>query len=70
MAKKASFKTQTRAGESVTVYGELCTNDKGVEQVRVWTKYANYGFYNLSRFENGVLTAKSFKNLMTGKDND
>lgn len=66
MAKKASFKTHNRAGEEVTVYGEVCTNDAGIEQVRVWTKYANYGFYNLSRFENSTLTASSFRNLMLG----
>ena len=82
MAKKASFKTVSRSGESVTVYGELTKANKVTDwngnditppfipQVRVWTKYANYGLYNLDRFEGGVLTSKSFQNLMMpDKDN-
>lgn len=65
MAKKVSFKTPNRSGELVTVYGQECVSPDGTPQVRVWTKYANYGFYNLDRFEGGTLTARSFRNLMT-----
>jgi hypothetical protein len=68
MAKKAMFTATSKAGTPLNVYGETCENDQGVAQVRVWTKYANYGFYNLDRFENGVLTAKTLRKLMTGKD--
>lgn len=67
MAKKTSFKAPTKAGTLINVYGEACVNDEGVEQVRVWTKYANYGFYNLSRFENNELTSTSLRKLMIGK---
>lgn len=66
MARKTSFKTRTRSGDEVTVYGAVCVNDHGVEQVRVWTKHANYGFYNLDRFDGGALTAQSFRALMLG----
>ena len=68
MAKKATFTATSKAGTPLIVYGETCVNDHGVAQVRVWTKFANYGFYNLDRFENGVLTAKTLRKLMTGKD--
>lgn len=67
MAKKAMFTATSKAGTPLNVYGELCANDDGVKQVRVWTKHANYGFYNLSRFENETLTSKSLKKLMTGE---
>ena len=67
MAKKAMFTGTSKAGTPINVYGETCVNDKGGVQVRVWTKYANYGFYNLSRFENGVLTAKTLRKLMLGE---
>lgn len=66
MALKASFKTTNRAGDTVTVYGERSDSDAGTEQVRVWTKHANYGFYNLDRFPGGVFTAKTFREFMTG----
>lgn len=66
MAKKAMFTANSKAGTPINVYGETCTNDAGVKQVRVWTKYENFGFYNLSRFEDETLTAKSLRKLMTG----
>ena len=61
------FTATSKAGTPLNVYGEMCANDAGVKQVRVWTKYENFGFYNLSRFENETLTAKSLRKLMTGK---
>lgn len=68
MAKKAMFTATSKAGTPLNVYGETCVNDQGVAQVLVWTKFANYGFYNLDRFESGVLTTKTLRKLMTGKD--
>lgn len=72
MAKKVSFKTPNRAGELVTVYGQLAevTDDHPTPQVRVWTKHANYGFYNLDRLPGGTLTTAGFKALMTGSNDD
>ena len=67
MAKKAMFTATSKAGTPVNVYGETCENDTGVAQVLVWTKYENFGFYNLDRFENGVLTAKTLRKLMLGE---
>ena len=80
MAKKAMFTATSKAGTPLNVYGELVEpnpvldwngNDVTPEvtnpQVRVWTKYENLGFYNLSRFENETLTAKSLRKLMTGE---
>lgn len=58
MAKKASTKAMTKSGREVTLYGEV--TDDGT-QVRVWSKDANYGFYNVDRFEGGSLTAGSFR---------
>ena len=68
MAKKVSFKTQTSTGETMTVYGEVAevSEDHPTLQVRVWSKYANYGFYNLDRLPGGTLTASGFKTFMTG----
>lgn len=69
MAKKAMFTATSKAGTPINVYGQLAevTDDHPTPQVRVWTKYANYGFYNLSRFENETLTAKSLRKLMLGE---
>ena len=67
MAKKAMFTGTSKAGTPLNVYGETYVNDKGVAQVCVWTKFENYGFYNLDRFENGVLTAKTLRKLMLGE---
>ncbi len=67
MAKKAMFSSTSKAGTPINVYGETCTNDDGVDQVRVWSKFTNYGFYNLSRFENETLTAKTLRKLMLGE---
>ena len=74
------FTATSKAGTPLNVYGELVEpnpvldwngNDVTPEvtnpQVRVWTKYENFGFYNLSRFENETLTAKSLRKLMTGE---
>lgn len=79
MAKKAMFTATSQTGTPINVYGELTPlNDirdpagnvevAALSQVRVWSKYANYGFYNLERFENGTLTSKTLRKLMTGKD--
>ncbi len=62
MAKKATTKAMTKSGREVTLYGEV--TDDGT-QVRVWSKDANYGFYNLSRFEGGLLTASSFRKFFS-----
>ena len=58
MANKASTKAITKAGTEITLYGQM--TDDGT-QVRVWSKDCNYGFYNVNRFEGGVLTASSFR---------
>lgn len=64
MAKKASTKAMTKSGREVTLYGEV--TDDGT-QVRVWSKDANYGFYNLPRFEGGALTASSFRKFFSAE---
>lgn len=58
MANKATTKAITKAGTEVTLYGQMTEDGT---QVRVWSKDANYGFYNVSRFEDGTLTAGSFR---------
>lgn len=63
MAKKATTKAMTQSGREVTLYGEV--TDDGT-QVRVWSKDANYGFYNLTRFEGETLTASSFRSFFNG----
>ena len=60
MAKTATTKARTQSGREVTLYGEV-TEDGS--QVRVWSRDANYGFYNLSRFDGGTLTAASFRKM-------
>ena len=60
MAKTATAKARTQSGREVTLYGEV-TEDGS--QVRVWSRDANYGFYNLDRFEGGILTAASFRKM-------
>lgn len=67
MAKKAMFTAVSRAGTPLNIYGEACENEDGVKQVRVWSKFENFGFYNLSRFDNETLTAKSLRKLMLGE---
>lgn len=58
MANKASTKAMTKAGTEVTLYGQMTEDGT---QVRVWSKDCNYGFYNIERFEDGVLSARSFR---------
>ena len=67
MAKKAMFTAVSQAGTPLNIYGEACENEEGVKQVRVWSKFENFGFYNLSRFDNETLTAKSLRKLMLGE---
>lgn len=67
MAKKAMFHAVSQAGTPLNIYGEACENEDGVKQVRVWSKFENFGFYNLSRFDNETLTAKSLRKLMLGE---
>lgn len=67
MAKKAMFTATSKAGTPLNIYGEACENEEGVKQVRVWSKFENFGFYNLSRFDNETLTAKSLRKLMLGE---
>ena len=62
MAKKASFPARTKSGETVNVYGEVTADG----MVRVWTKYANYGFYKIERFANNTLTAKTLEAVLRG----
>lgn len=75
MAKKVSIKKRTQSGDMINLYGEIVTpnpvldwngNDispEHVPQVAVWTKHTHYGYYNLDRFEGGVLTTASFKKM-------
>lgn len=62
MAKKVSIKKRTQSGGMIHLYGELVTYGPA-PQVAVWTKHANYGYYNLDRFGGGVLTTASFKKM-------
>ncbi|WNM66134.1 hypothetical protein SEA_DEJAVU_118 [Microbacterium Phage DejaVu] len=61
MAKKVSATARTASGREVRVYGELTADGS---QVAVWSKAAHHGFYNLSRFDGGTLTASSFRKLL------
>lgn len=64
MALKASTKVLAKDGTELTLYGQV-TEDGS--QVRVWSKRANHGFYNLNRFDGGTLTAKSFRSFFGGE---
>lgn len=64
MAHKASTKVQAKDGTELTLYGQVTEDGT---QVRVWSKRANHGFYNLNRFEGGTLTAQSFRAFFGGK---
>lgn len=67
MPKKVSFKGKTRGGEIINVYGQFVPADENhPEQVRVWTKHQNLGFYNLDRLPGGKLTTKSLETFLTG----
>lgn len=82
MAKKVSIEKRTKSGDTINLYGELVIpnpvldwngNDISpdtVPQVSVYTKHAHFGYYNLERFENGELTAGSFRKMFGDKDND
>ena len=65
MAKTETAKARTKSGRDVTLYGEV--TEDGL-QVRVWSKDYNYGFFNLSRFDGGSLTAASFRAFFAPKD--
>lgn len=81
MAKKVSLKKRTKSGDTINLYGELVRpnpvldwngNDispESVPQVSVYTRFANYGLFNLDRFENGELTSSSFRKMFGDKDN-
>ena len=62
MAQKASTTARTKTGREVTLYGQVTEDGT---QVRVWSKDCNYGFYNLSRFDGGTLTAASFRKMFS-----
>lgn len=63
MAKKVSIKKRTNSGDSINLYGEKITKDDGQVMVSVYTKHAVYGLYKIERFENGELTAGSFRKM-------
>lgn len=63
MAKKVSIKKRTKSGDSINLYGEKITKDDGQVMVSVYTKHAVYGLYKIERFENGELTAGSFRKM-------
>lgn len=64
MAQKVTFKRDTKGGETINVYGELCESPEGVPQVRVWTKYQNLGFYNLDRLPGATLTRSNLESFL------
>lgn len=63
MAKTATTKVKSMTGSTITLYGRVTEDGKAVS---VWSKHAVYGFYNLERFEGGVLTASSFRAFFGG----
>ena len=65
MTKKVSFKTRTRSGDEVNVYGQLTEDGR---DVLTWTKFANYGIFRIERFGPKGLTSATLKHVMTVGD--
>lgn len=65
MTKKVSFKTRTRSGDDVNVYGQLTEDGR---DVLTWTKFANYGIFHIERFGSKGLTSATLKHVMTVGD--
>lgn len=65
MAKKTSFKWQTKTGEPLNVYGEL---SKDGLSVFTWTKHQNTGIFRIERFGSRGLTSATLKHVMTVGD--
>lgn len=59
MAKKVSIKKRTKSGGTINLYGELMSDG----MVSVYTKFEMLGLYKIERFENGELTADSFRKM-------
>lgn len=61
MAKKVSFRTPTKSGAEVIMYGQL--SDDG-RDVFTWTKHSPYGIFRIERFGARGLTAKTLEHVM------
>ena len=68
MAKKVSIKKRTKSGDTLNLYGEKITKDDGQVMVSVYTKFQMLGLYKIERFENGELTASSFRKMFGDKE--